>query len=827
MKHTKKTWIIQCYLTCLSMLLFVLVSCNSVDEYSDDHPTGNLDVTAPESSSIKINEDDPITYSRFVTITLRATDNVGVTAYVLSEDSEFIFSNETIPWTDANNEKDISVDVSFELSIDEGTKNIYAWFKDAENNVSARSTDSIELIALIDDFDMPANPSIVINSGNPQTASIYVNVDLSADDNKGVTAYYLSEESSEPEVNAAGWVSVGSSGAYSGTGNFILSDTEEIKTIYAWFKDAAGNISESSSDTIEYTTVSSDVTAPFNVALLINNDDLETTSLTLTIDLSADDDEGVTAFYLSENVTPPDAVSPGWTSVSSTASYSGSLYFVLNNGTGEKTVYGWFKDAAGNVSDTTFDTITYSIYDTEPPDNTDIIINNGDISTDTLNVSISLAATDNYGVIGYCLSEDGTTPDPGNPAWVTVDSSTDFSGMDSFTFSNGYGDKTVYIFFKDDAGNVSLTSSDTILFKVEPYIFAGGYHSCAVTNDGTEYCWGSNNWGQLADVDLNNHLNPIPVGDIDDTVQFAGSATHTCALIKGGTIKCWGDNRYGQLGLERIDSVDPQITPEQISTNHIDSAVQIYAGNYHGCALLANSSIKCWGLNNYGQLGYGSLGGSLPVPIQVSGITNAVQIAQGQGMANHACVTLDDGKVNCWGRGNARQLGINETTNKSEPVEVTGITTAVQVDVGYLHSCAVLINGAVKCWGLNNYGQLGYGDNSVHTEPVVDVVDIDGSTDVAVQVALGYYHSCAILDTGAVKCWGYGGYGQLGTGNNGTSYIPVDVVDITNAVQLSLGVYHSCALLDDGDMQCWGYGVYGQTGFGAPVNVNRPVSVDF
>ena len=114
---------------------------------------------------------------------------------------------------------------------------------------------------------------------------------------------------------------------------------------------------------------------------------------------------------------------------------------------------------------------------------------------------------------------------------------------------------------------------------------------------------------------------------------------------------------------------------------------------------------------------------------------------------------------------------------------------------------------------------------------VAYVSGIDGVTASAVNVSLGYYHSCAVMDDGSIKCWGRGSYGQLGTGNGTTSYVPVDVIDIDgstfSAEQVSLGIYHACARLDTGDIACWGYGYYGQRGVGSRNSASIPELISF
>jgi hypothetical protein len=155
------------------------------------------------------------------------------------------------------------------------------------------------------------------------------------------------------------------------------------------------------------------------------------------------------------------------------------------------------------------------------------------------------------------------------------------------------------------------------------------------------------------------------------------------------------------------------------------------------------------------------------------------------------------------------------------PVTVVGITTAVSVTAsdGY-HSCAVLESGTVKCWGDNVSGQLGNGTRNGTSTPVTAV----GLTN-AVKISSGDFHTCALLQDGAASCWGLNWTGQLGDGTGQDSDTPVTVSGITNAVSVSAGVLHSCAALANGGARCWGYNANGQIGNGTTANAYAPAVV--
>jgi len=219
--------------------------------------------------------------------------------------------------------------------------------------------------------------------------------------------------------------------------------------------------------TVAY-VVPPDTTAPANTtgANFINGGATATASTAVTLAIAGTDDVGVTGYYASESATAPTAGDPGWVAVTSTTAYSATVNFTLSTGEATKTVYVWLKDAAGNISTAASDTI---ILDTTAPANTTgaDFINGGAASTTTTAVTLAIAATDSVGVTGYDASESATTPGAGDPGWVAVTSTTSYAATVNFTLSTGNGTKTVYVWFKDAAGNVSATGvSDTITLNV-------------------------------------------------------------------------------------------------------------------------------------------------------------------------------------------------------------------------------------------------------------------------------------------------------------------------------------------------------------------------
>ena len=301
-------------------------------------------------------------------------------------------------------------------------------------------------------------------------------------------------------------------------------------------------------------------------------------------------------------------------------------------------------------------------------------------------------------------------------------------------------------------------------------VAVGNEGACAVLQDESVKCWGQNTWGILGNGTFTDSATPVDVSNLNGIVQVDVGNIHACALGKGGRVQCWGNNGNGRLGSDLSDRSRQDRSNVPVDVPGLSGVVALAIGSFHSCALLNSGGIKCWGSGSNGHLGNGSNSHSTS-PVDVTGITNAVQISAG---SNHTCAVLATGAVKCWGQGDNGRLGNNHATNDNSnvPVDVAGVTGAIKVSAGDRNACAVLSTGAIKCWGEGSDGQLGNGasrDSKV-------VVDVTGLTTAA-EVVTGHNHSCALLTTGGVKCWGRANSGRLGQGaEDDSTNTPVDVV---------------------------------------------------
>jgi alpha-tubulin suppressor-like RCC1 family protein len=297
----------------------------------------------------------------------------------------------------------------------------------------------------------------------------------------------------------------------------------------------------------------------------------------------------------------------------------------------------------------------------------------------------------------------------------------------------------------------------------------------------------------------------------------AGGYEDTCALLSSGAVECWGSGGGGEHG----DGTTTNSRVPRLPVVGINNATQVTVGEGSACARLATGAIKCWGDNGLGTLGNGGGPGISTTPVTVSGISTATAVAAG---GLFTCALLANETVWCWGYNENGELGNGTTTTESNvPVQVVGIHTAVAIATGYAHACAVLASGAVKCWGQGGFGALGNGSTTDSDTPVT-VVGLSG----AKEVAAGGETNCAMLADGTVRCWGDNFYGELGDGSAGGSgsysTTPTHVKGIDTAVTIVAGDATNCALLRSGSVQCWGDNRLGVLGTGGGPGSNVPVT---
>jgi cysteine-rich repeat protein len=379
----------------------------------------------------------------------------------------------------------------------------------------------------------------------------------------------------------------------------------------------------------------------------------------------------------------------------------------------------------------------------------------------------------------------------------------------------------------NDAKNDGCTPACELQRVVQ--ISTGGWHTCAILDTGALRCWGNapmhghpEIWDSIGDDET-----PASVGDVtlDGTpTQIVNGERHVCALLATGNVRCWGESPSGELGYG--DTATLSSPGGDLELGGV--VTQLAAGLHHTCALFDDATMRCWGGGGAGQLGQSATAniGDDETPAEVDVIDvgdDVVQIAAG---GAHTCALVEGGDVRCWGRGiegslgygNTDFIGDDEPPSQRGTVLVGGVVTQISASLGA--TCALLEGGTVRCWGRMEGAALGYpgfgtiGDDELPAE----VGDVDIGEDV-VQVSVGAFQICALLDTGNVRCWGYGAWGNLGYGwvePIGDDETPASVGDVPLGGEVALldanGYGHACAVIADGGLRCWGYDGVGQLG---------------
>ena len=386
--------------------------------------------------------------------------------------------------------------------------------------------------------------------------------------------------------------------------------------------------------------------------------------------------------------------------------------------------------------------------------------------------------------------------------------------------------------------NVQVSDVDVQADVIQ--ITAGKDHTCALLNSGAVRCWGFGGQGRLGygnSDSIGDNETPASAGDVDvggTVVQIAAGESYTCAVLATGAVRCWGSGGFSNLGYATTTDIGDDETPATAGDVDVgdpgDVVTQIALGTFHTCALLNAGTVRCWGAGGLGRLGSGNngsiLNAALAVDVDVGG--TVTQITTGK---SHTCALLDTGAVRCWGYGiggrlgygNTDDIGDSEAPATAGDVNVGGMVT--QITAGQDHTCALLDTGAVRCWGLGANGRLGYGTTTNigddETPASAGDVDVGG---MVVQIAAGTAHTCALLATGAVRCWGAGGNGRLGYGNSvtiGDNETPASAgnVDVGGTVAQIVAGSHTCALMDTGAVRCWGSGTNGKLGYGSTASI--------
>ena len=339
--------------------------------------------------------------------------------------------------------------------------------------------------------------------------------------------------------------------------------------------------------------------------------------------------------------------------------------------------------------------------------------------------------------------------------------------------------------------------------------------ACSILSDGSIYCWGANDSGQLGVGDENNKPSPTKTSSPELFKLLRKANNHTCAISLSDDLYCWGANIVGQLGVgDEIKRSSPELVLGGIKFKSVELGLSVT------CAISLSDDLYCWGSNSVGRLGVGEANESLieNSPRMVDGSIKYKKLVMG---TNHTCAISLSDDLYCWGSNALGQLGVGINTEEYSPTLVSSTVKFKEVSLAN-HTCAISLSDDLYCWGYNNKGQLGVGDEIDKALPTLVLGGLSFKEIVAVAT-----HTCAISLSDDLYCWGDNAQGQLGVGDEINRSSPTPVSGGVKFSQVISSSINTCGISLADDLYCWGNNL----GFGTVGNnfesgiFNTPQSV--
>ncbi len=548
----------------------------------------------------------------------------------------------------------------------------------------------------------------------------------------------------------------------------------------------------------------------------------------------------VTSANVPTSVTMPNGVE-SFTAISTNANFSCAI---ANTGT----IYCWGAGPNGQIGNSNNGQVNVPTAVTMPNGVTSFTA----VSTN-LNFSCALANTGQV----YCWGKGGSgqigngtyTTNVNLPTLVTmpngVTSFTSISTNSNFSCALA-NNNNLYCWGNGGAGqigngieqDINVPTAITVPHDVSSFnlLATNSNFSCAGADNGKLYCWGNGGngfyLGRGAQI-YNTSTNLVFPPGVNSFNQVVTNGNFSCALANNGQIYCWGlilnsDNGFvGSIG-NSTDSSANLPTPVTVP-NGVTSFSQLSTNSNFSCALAINGNAYCWGYGFNGQIGNGDNANvNMPTPVALPIGVNSFSTLSTN--ANFACAIANTGIVYCWGDGSSNgQIGSGANVSVNVPTAVvmpSGVTSFTAISTNSNFSCALANTGAAYCWGSGGSGQIGNGDNLDVNVPTL-VTMPNGVTSFS-SISTNGSSSCALANTGKIYCWGEGGSGQVGNGDIISVNVPTPITmpnGVTSFSSVSTNGYFSCALANNGNVYCWGYGSDGQIGNGENNDVNVPTAV--
>lgn len=405
-------------------------------------------------------------------------------------------------------------------------------------------------------------------------------------------------------------------------------------------------------------------------------------------------------------------------------------------------------------------------------------------------------------------------------------------------------------------------------------VVAGEAHTCALLSPSMRVkCWGYNLTGQLGlgdatvrgttagttpdllnYVDLGTYLgNPVKVKSI------AAGWSGNCVILENDTVKCWGTNTLGfngKFGLGHLGDAGGEMgdTLTTVSISSTKTPLEIYSKVYSACVVFTDYTMKCWGQNDFGQLGLGDINSRGDAVNEMGDFLPFVDVGEGVSEVSpgyqHTCAKTLSGKVKCWGYNLDGRLGVLDQINKGDNasemganlpfISLSSTETVSSVAVSSTSACARLSNGTLKCWGFdgNLAGVFGLEVAAIGAKPNEKMPLLPslsfGAGNYAKDILTSYYATCFVMMNNSMRCFGYNSFGDFGLGNTTNKGLSAATLE-GNAVQLNfgsgltftqfaVGAHVICGLVNDGRLKCSGYGLDGRNGLGTGAHMGDGVT---
>ena len=661
---------------------------------------------------------------------------------------------------------------------------------------------------LLIDTSGPTSPTISIAGGASHTNLSSVSLGLGAVE---ATEMYI--------TNTAGCGSGGAWEIYSSSKlSWPLAQSNATATIYVKYRDAFLNESTCENDTIIHDNIMPAVT---NVDSITPDAPYGTGSL-ISVQVNYDEAVIVTGTPTLGLVLDDGSKAINYTSGSGTSTLTFDYTVVvgddvadLQNGASLSLNGGTILDLASNNAGLTLPTGAGSLSNnknllisTSAPTAVLSGIPNSPTPFTFLNVTVGGADVVNY---KYKIV-NGTSPCTGGSysSWIGIGTPiTDTISIDGDYKLCVIG-QNLELYAQLEAGaTIATWTLETLKFSKT---FSGSNHNCGLTADGSAYCWGLNNDGQLGDGTTSHKYLPASVVGGHKFTSLDIGQKHTCGLKANGTAYCWGLNNDGQLGLGDNDS---KLSPSLVPGHTFENISTLWD---HTCGLKADGQLYCWGANTYGQLGDGSSLNSRNIPVPVSGhVFKTASVGH-----SATCALKVDGKAYCWGKGDLGIFGDGTTTSAQLlPSLAAGGEVFESLGVGLYHACGLKADGRAFCWGTNHpWGMLG--NNS--TDQSLSPVQVAGG-HLYKSIHVGNESSCGLKADGKAYCWGKNSSGGLADGTFTNRLVPTPIAGGHTFESLSLGWGLGCAVKADSEAYCWGWNFFGAVGDGSSIHRTEPTLV--